>query len=146
MKFRFDGEQRQTFERLKLALCQDPVLKIYRTEAETELHTDPSSHEFGAVLLQLDDEDQAFHSVYYASWKTTRPESRNTSYKLEVLAIVKSLVKFRFYLLGKKEKFKIVTDCKGFELTMNKRDLCIRVSRWVSLLESFNYCIEHRPG
>lgn len=66
------------------------------------------------------------------------------SYELEVLAIVKALVKFRVYLLG--IPFKIITDCRAFALTMHKRDLCVRVARWALLLEEYNYSIEHRPG
>lgn len=41
--------------------------------------------------------------------------------------------------------FKIVTDCKAFSLTMNKKDLCVRVAKWALQLEEFNYTIEHRP-
>ena len=42
--------------------------------------------------------------------------------------------------------FKIVTDCQAFELTMRKKDLCVRVANWALLLKEFNYKIEHRPG
>lgn len=42
--------------------------------------------------------------------------------------------------------FKIITDCRAFTLTMHKNDLCVRVARWVLLLEEYNYIIEHRPG
>jgi len=38
--------------------------------------------------------------------------------------------------------FKIITDCRAFALTMNKKDLCVHV---VLLLEEFDYVIEHRP-
>lgn len=42
--------------------------------------------------------------------------------------------------------FKIVTDCRAFVLTINKKDLCIRVARWILLLEEFDYTIENRAG
>lgn len=143
VKFQFDEEQRQAFQHLKTILSQDSVLKLYRIGVETELHTDASSQGYGAILLQRNAEDLLFHPVYYASWKTTEVESRYTSYELEVLAIIKSLVKFRVYLLG--ISFKIVTDCQAFALTIKKKDLCVRVARAL-LLEEFDYTIEHRPG
>jgi len=31
-------------------------------------------------------------------------------------------------------------------LTMNKRNLCVRVARWALLLEEFRYTMEHLPG
>lgn len=133
-----------SFEVLKETLIREPVLKLYRTKADTELCTDASKLGFGTILLQRDADDQRFHPVYYASWKTTDAEAKYCSYELEVLAIVKSLRKFRVYLLG--IPFKIITDCRAFSLTMNKRDLCVRVARWALLLEEFNYVIEHRPG
>ena len=143
-EFKFEALERESFEKLKLILSSSPVLKLYRVGAETELHTDASGLGYGAILLQRDSADGAFHPVYYASGKTTPAEERYPSYELEVLAIVKSLRKFRVYLLG--ISFKIVTDCQAFAMTMNKKDLCVRVARWALLLEEFNYEIEHRPG
>jgi len=142
--FCFDEEQCHAFEALKEILSREPVLKLYRAEADTELCTDASKLGFGAILLQRDADDQKFHPVYYASWKTTEAESKYCSYELEVLAIIKSLQKFRVYLLG--IPFKIITDCRAFSLTMNKKNLCVRVARWALLLEEFNYVIEHRPS
>lgn len=52
--------------------------------------------------------------------------------------------KFRVYLLG--IPFVIVTDCRAFVATMNKKDLCVQVVRWALLLEEFHYRVEHRPG
>lgn len=98
------------------------MLKLYKLNRETELHTDALMYGYGAILLQRDVDDQLLHPVYYASRKTTESEQKYHSYELEVLAIVKALKKFWVYLLG--IPFKIVTDCRAFTLIMNKKDLC----------------------
>lgn len=144
IKFNFGKEELRAFNLLKQCLSDKPVLRLYRTGAETELHTDASVFGYGAILLQRDSVDRAFHPIYYASGKTSTTEQKYSSYELEVLAIVKALKKFRVYLLG--IPFKIITDCQAFTMTMRKRDLCVRVARWALLLEEFQYVIEHRPG
>lgn len=142
--FEFGNRELEAFKTLKMVLAIEPVLQLYKVEAETELHTDASQFGYGVILMQRNDEDQKFHPVYYASGKTTPAEEKYTSYELEVLAVIKALKKFRVYLLG--IKFKIITDCQAFSLTMKKKDLSVRVARWVLLLEEFTYEICHRAG
>lgn len=43
----------------------DPMLKIYPQNAETESHTDASKFGFGAVVLQRCNDDQQLHPAYY---------------------------------------------------------------------------------
>lgn len=76
------------------------------------------------------------YPIYYASGKTTPAEAKYDSYKLEVLAIVKALRKFRVYLIG--ISFTIVTDCKAFMQAMKKRDVCAQVARWAFSLKIFD--------
>lgn len=141
-EFSCGGEACEAFSNLKMKLAENPVLKIFKYGADTELHTDASSLGYGAVLLQRCDNDGQLHPIHYMSRKTTETEKKYTSYELEVLAIVESVKKFRVYLLG--NKFKIVTDCQAFTKTMDKKDLTTRVARWALLLEEFQYTIEHR--
>lgn len=142
--FIFGKEQEHAFDQLKLVLSDKPILRLYRPTTETELHTDASALGYGAILLQRDSEDRMFHPVYYASGKTTPAEAKYDSYRLEVLAIVKALKKFRLYLYG--ISFTIVTDCRAFMQTMKKKDICAQVARWAFFLEDFRYTIVHRPG
>lgn len=140
----FGKQQRDAFNKLKAGMTQNPVLKLYRVGAETELHTDACMNELGAVLLQKDADDSKLHPIYFASWKTSPTEENYTSFDLEMLAVVKASQKFRVYLLN--IKFKIVTDCNAFVWTMKKKNPCLRVAHWILLIDQFKYTIERRPG
>jgi len=73
-KFYFADTEKRAFEQLRETLSKKSVLRIYNTEAETELHTDASAQGYATIFLQRDDEDRSLHPVYYASGKTTRTE------------------------------------------------------------------------
>lgn len=79
---------------------------------------------------------------FFISYKTSAAESKYPSYELEVLAIVRAVKKFRVYLLG--IRFLIYTDCKAFEQTMKKKDLC--VARWTLLFSEYNCEVRHCAG
>jgi len=114
--FRFAEEQLVAFEQLKVSA---PVLRLYNFKAHTEIHTDAFMHGYGGVLLQKDSDDPQLHPIQYLSRKTKPAEVIYDSYELEVLAIVEAFIKWRVYLLG--VKFKIITDCNAFALTMKRR-------------------------
>lgn len=143
-KFIFGASEVQSFNQLKEALMNEPVLRIYKADAITELHTDASKLGYGAILLQKDTVDDKFHPVHYMSRKTSDAEKKLHSYELEVLAIINALKKFQIYLQG--IKFKIITDCDAFRKTLEKRDLTAKVARWALFLEGFRYEVEHRAG
>lgn len=143
VEFRFGEEQLKAFNTLKKELLSAPILAIYDPGAETELHTDASSHGFGAILMQKG-VDHKFHPVLYFSKRTTDSESRYHSFELEMLAIVYALRRFRVYLYG--IQFKIVTDCNSLALALKKQEINPRITRWVLELQSYDYVTEHRPG
>lgn len=106
-----------------------PVLHIYQANVETELHTDASSYGIAPILPQrsLDDLEK-FYPIYYCSRKILVVEQKYTSCALEVLAIVKALLKCRIYLVGR--PFKIVTDCSAFQMTKKKKkELITRIAK-----------------
>lgn len=63
---------------------------------------------------------------------------------IALLAIVKTLERFRFYLLG--NGFIIFTDCNAVENTWNKQTIIPRIARWILFLQDFSFQIEHKPG
>ncbi|XP_049308582.1 uncharacterized protein LOC125777521 [Bactrocera dorsalis] len=142
--FKMGVDQLLAVEELKKALINAPALKLFDPSAETEVHADASKQGFGAVLLQRDSEDRLFHPVEYMSRKTTWAEEKYSAFELEVLAVVKALQKWNLYL--KDRKFKIVSDCNAFAMTVKKRDVPDRVMRWAMYLQEYDYRVEHRSG
>lgn len=141
--FIFGFDQQCAFSSLKEMLISEPILKLFNPSLQTELHTDASSYGYGACLLQCHD-DNELHPVYFISYKTSDAEKNYASYELEVLSIIRAIKKLRVYLVGL--KFIIYTDCKAFEQTMNKKDLCARIARWALFLQDYDCEIRHRNG
>lgn len=142
-KFDITKEHIQAIERLKESLISEPVLKIYSPMKETEIHTDASSHGFGAILLQKQ-EDQKFHPVYFYSGKTTDEQKNYHSFELETLAVVKALERFRVYVLGK--PFVLVTDCDAMRRTLDKKEINRKIARWSLALQEYSFTTEHRKA
>lgn len=129
------------FESLRNKLTSQPVLALYNPTTVTELHTDASSHGYGAMLLQRQT-DNKMHSIMYFSRRTIETESRYHSYELECMAIVYAIERFRVYLQG--IKFTVVIDCNSVKLALDKKDINPRISRWYLILQNYDYNIEHR--
>jgi len=142
-EFKFGIEENTAYEALKTHLSNKPVLAIYCPSAATELHCDASASGFGAILLQKQEGGQ-FRPISYFSHRTTPAESKYSSFELECLAAVYAIKKFHVYLLG--IKFKIVTDCDSFRLTLSKQTVNPRIARWAMFLQQYEYEIVHRPG
>ena len=142
--YEFGEKQLEAFRKLKSTLLTKPVLTIFSPSSETQLHTDASASGLGGILLQKSKEDNHFHPVMYFSRRTSEAESKLHSFELETLAIVHSLQRFKPYLSGM--HFKIVTDCKALQLTLNKRDMNPKIGRWALFIDQFDFEMAHRPG
>lgn len=118
-KFIFGDQEKKAFEILKQCLVSESVIHLYNPKLPTELHTDASRDGYGAILLQKAEDDGHLHPTYFYSKKTNEHERNYTSFELKVLAVVNAVFKLRVYLLNK--PFKIVTDCKAFMQTMEKK-------------------------
>lgn len=124
-------------------LSDSPILAIYDPKRETELHCDASSHGFGAVLMQKQD-DGIFHPTAYFSKATTPSEAKYHSFELETMAVLYALERFRVYLEG--IEFVIVTDCIALQLALDKKQVNARIARWTVEFNKFTFEARHRPG
>lgn len=144
-KFEWKWEEKHTkaFEILKQKLVERPILALYDSKLETELHTDASKFGVAGILMQRGS-DGLLRPVAYYSRKTTVDEQKMHSFELETLAVISSLSRFRVYLLG--IRFKIITDCGALRTTLTKRDLIPRISRWWVQFQEYDCEIEYRAG
>lgn len=62
----------------------------------------------------------------------------------ELLAVVLFVKHFRQYLYGR--KFKIRTDHSSLKWLMNFKDPKVQLARWIEMLSSYDFYIEHWPG
>lgn len=141
--FVWGPEQMTAFNTLKEHLCQAPILRLYDSKQEHEVHTDASSVGLAGVLMQKA-EDGKFYPVSYFSRHCSPAERNYASHELEVLAMVETLERNRVCLLGK--HFRVVTDCSAITTTKNSKPLAPRIARWWLRLQEFDFDLVHRPG
>ena len=106
VKFQWTGVEQKAFDDLKSSLINYPVLRHFRQDLPTELHTDASGYGLGAVLLQTDGSET--YPIAYASKRLSDAEMKYDTTQRECLSIVWATGHFRNYLWGR--KFKVVTD------------------------------------
>ena len=84
-----------------------PILRISDDINPFRLSTDASDFAIGAVLSQLSSEDNLWHPVAFHSKSLNVHERNYEIYNKELLAIIRALEEYRYYLEGHPEKFNI---------------------------------------
>ena len=115
--FNFDNACSEAFQALKEELTSSPVLSLYDSSAETQLHTDACSAGLGAILLQKQ-ANKTWAPVSYFS-QADEAERKYHSYELEMLAIVRAVERFHLYLYG--IQFVVVTDCNALVYAITRQ-------------------------
>ncbi|XP_071052109.1 uncharacterized protein [Onthophagus taurus] len=139
----WEEEQERAFQSVKDELAKRPILTLYDSNADFEIHTDASKIGLAGILFQSKP-NEVMKPVSYFSRQTSELEQKFHSYELEALAVVESLERFRVYVLGR--KFKVVTDCNSLKMMMKKKDITPRIGRWILKLQEYDFEVEHRIG
>ena len=105
-EFEWKEEQQLAFDKLREALCNEPVLMAPDMTKEFIVTTDASDFALGAILGQR--EIGKDHACIYGSRCLRGPELRYSTYDRELLAIVFTKDQFRPFLYGR--KFTVITD------------------------------------
>ena len=140
--FKFGIEQEEAWATLKQKLLSAPVLAYPDPEIEFILDTDASAYGIGAVLSQVQDGQERV--VAYSSRSMTKEERRYCVTRKELLAVVFFMKHFRHYLYGR--KFTVRTDHGALRWLTNFKDPQGQVARWLEVLGTYTFEIQHRPG
>ena len=82
--------------------------------------------------------------IYFVSKNLSKAELNYTVIEKELIAVVHSLNKFRYYITGYQTFAHI--DHAAIRYLMNKPDVNTRIIRWLLLLQQFDLTIVDKPG
>ena len=132
----------KSFEDLKCAISSYPVVRSADTDKPFVLTTDACQRGWGCTLSQTCDGKE--NVVAYASGKWTGPESRFSTTEQELLAVIRSITRFRYFLLG--VMFTVVTDHQALRWLWKLSDPTGRLARWIMCLSQYSFRVVHRRG
>ena len=140
--FRWGTAAEKSFQALKTKITNPPILIRPFFKRDFKLYTDASSFGLGAILAQ--DQEDGEHMIAYASRGTRNAEPNYGATKLECLAIVWAVRKFRHYLIGK--KFTLITDHSALKWLWNQPDPHGLFARWLMIMQEYEFETVHYKG
>ena len=137
-KMRWTPKCQEAFEKVK-EICQNRVLLVpYKEGGKLELYTDASDVAAGAVLLQ-DGLPLEFYSRRF-----TPTEQRYSTNEREALALVSSILHFKYLLMG--HKFTAYTDHIALTRWLQKEPVSERHACCLTKVQGMVFDIQYAPG
>jgi hypothetical protein len=143
LKFNWTDECENSFQVMIKLLSNPPILAFPDFTKPFHLATDASNVGIGAVLYQISSKGLE-QVIYYASRTLNAAERNYSTIERELLAIVYSVEKFRYYLYGK--EFIINTDHNPLTYLNNLTLSSSRLTRWRLKLAEYNFKILYKKG
>jgi len=140
--FIWENHQIEAFEKLKSALCTEPVLQYPDFSQPFNLTTDASGHAIGGILSQGKIGKDL--PIAYVSRVLNKAEQNYSTIEKECLAIIYCTKHFRPYLYGR--KFIITTDHKPLVWLHSIKDPSSRLWKWRTKLAEYDYDIHYKKG
>ena len=141
VRFHWDAEQQNAFNKLKTALTNAPVLASARSENTFDLDTDALVFGLEIVLSQKQNSQEKV--LAYAS-RTLSVPKRVYSVTKQLLAVVFGLKHFRQYLIGL--KFVIRSDHRAIQWIRRIFKSMAQAGRWLAIMVKFDFTVQHRAG
>lgn len=138
--FQWTADAERSFNDLKRAVANAPVLAHVKASEPLVISTDASSFGLGAVLLQNG------RPVAYASASLTPTQCRYAQIEKEMLAVTFACEHFRYYILG--SCVSIETDHRPL-VTLAKKDIATlspRLQKMLLKMMQYDFSIRYVPG
>ena len=140
--FHWSEDCQTAFDQLKTRLTTSPITAFPDFSQEFRLYTDASTAGLGAILAQVRDDKERI--ICCASRALNKAEKSYPATKLECLAIVWAVAKFRPYLMAM--PFEVFTDHYALQWLKTMRMGSALLHRWSAALEEYDFTVCHRPG
>ena len=140
--FVWSNDCQKSFDTLKQALCEAPVLAFPRFDLPFVLDTDASTTGVAAVLSQVQDGEE--RPIAYAAKALSKSQRKWAPTKIEMYALVFGTESFYPYLISK--QFVARLDHRSLVWLQTFKQPKPQEARWVEYLQQFNMKIEHRAG
>jgi len=141
------SEREQTaFEDLKMVVTTALVLMSPQDLEPFRVEVDSSDFATGAVLSQQLTADGKWHSVAFYSKSLSSMERNYEIHDKKMLAIIRALEEWRYFLEGVIYLVEIWTDHKNLEYFMTAKKLNCRQACWSLHLARFNFLLHHHLG
>ena len=137
-------KESESFQKIKEALTQPPVLLVPDQALPFQVHTDASGIGSGRVLTQ--DQGNGQQPIAYGSQKFSPAEQNYSTHEQEMLAIMHALKEWKHYLEGSPHKVIIFTDHASLRYFQTQPNLSRRQTRWNEFLADFDIEFKYRPG
>jgi hypothetical protein len=134
-RFVWTAECHTSFEKLKDALTSSPILAMPNESGTFILDTDASDKAIGAVLSQVQNDNEKV--IAYAGRTLKQNEINYCITRKELLAVVVFLKQFRQYLLGR--HFVVRTDHSALTWLKRTSEPIGQNARWLELLEEYSF-------
>ncbi|KAF2288781.1 hypothetical protein GH714_013267 [Hevea brasiliensis] len=136
--FHWTVEAATSFDALKTALSQAPVLQLPNFDDEFIVECDASGVGIGAVL------QQSSHPIPFFSRKLADQHHKLAAYESELIGLAKAVVHWRPYLWGR--QFLIRTDHYSLKYLLEQRLTTSPQQHWLSKLLGFDFRVEYKAG
>ena len=142
VKFDWGEEEEDSFQKLKEAITEAPLLVYPKEGGGFVLDTDASDKAIVAVLSQVQDGKKRV--VAYGTFALSTAQRNYGVTRRELLAIVVFTKHFRHYLLG--NKFKVRTDHNSLIWLMRFKNTEGQLARWIEELQNYDMELLYRAG